>query len=77
VASAVGGAALLAGGLFAGAAFVSAQEPSPTPGVEQQAPSDDGTTTPKSREECEKDGTSGSGTSSGVRGRSADDSRYF
>jgi hypothetical protein len=95
VASAVGGGALLLGGLFAGSALVSAQEPSPTPGTEQQqqtpapqdgerAPRGDGTT-PKSREECEKDGaqpdgsssSSSSGSSSGVRGSGAGNGRYF
>ena len=78
VASAVGGAALFAGALFAGSTFVSAQEQSPTPGVEQQqtpddqqTPRDDGTT-PKSREDCEKDGNGASG-----RGFNDGNSRYL
>ena len=84
IVSAAGGAALLMGGLFATSAFVSAQEPSPTPAAEeqvpqdQQAPSDDGST-PRSREECDKDGSSGSSGSgsTGATGRGVDNARYF
>ncbi len=79
LASAVGGAALIGAGLFAGGAFVSAQEVTPTPGAEQQqtAPSD-GTTTPKSKEDCERDGAGGTGTGTpGTSSTRSDNSRYF
>jgi len=78
LASAVGGAALIFGALFVGGAFVSAQEPAPTPGAEQQqtAP-EDGNRTPKSKEDCEREKAEGSSSGSSTRGSRTDYSRNF
>ena len=92
VVSAGAGVVLTGAALLAGAGLVGAQEPTPTPQQEQQQTPDqrqtpqDGTTTPKSREECNGDkqsGSSGGGTTSsgtapdsGVRGARSGNPRF-
>jgi hypothetical protein len=76
VISGAAGLTVVAGGLLFGGSLVSAQEPTPTPQSEKQAPDDsrkpsDGS---HSREGCDKDGdgqqdgSSSSGSAEGVRG---------
>jgi hypothetical protein len=71
--SGAAGLSLLAGGLLFGGSLVSAQEPTPTPQSEEQAPDDSRKPNGGShgREGCDKDGDgqqdgSSSGTSGGV-----------
>jgi hypothetical protein len=74
--SGVAGLSLLAGGLLFGGSLVSAQEPTPTPQSEEQAPDD--SRQPKGgsqgREGCDKDGdgqqdgSSSSNSGTGSRG---------
>jgi hypothetical protein len=73
IVSGVAGVSLLAGGLLFGGSLVSAQEPTPTPQSEEQAPDDSRKPNGGSqgREGCDKDGDgqhdgSSSGTSGGL-----------
>jgi hypothetical protein len=72
--SGAAGLSLLAGGLLFGGSLVSAQEPTPTPQSEEQAPGDSRKPNGGSREGCDKDGdgqqdgSSSSNSGTGSRG---------